>query len=350
VPAGDSPEQSFSTLSLSVDFAQASSSAMLTAFRDVNAAASGLNLPGAQQLAAKGMWRIDLGDAGSVEAEVCLGFEDLTAPRSTIDFSQLRVYKRPAASGSWSQVSDNDVHLRSDGTDPDPDNICATVTSFSEFVVTGESDALPVELAGFDAHLSGTDAVTLRWSTAAETNNAGFEIQRKIIGSPSEEAVSAQSPSDDDSPAQWHTLNYVEGHGTTTAPQTYRFEDTDLPYTADRLTYRLKQIDTDGTTSVSAPVTVERSPVQALQLRGTYPNPARSTATVRYAIPERIASDDARLHLYDVMGRQVRTLPVRSDAGRHQQTLTLSTLASGTYVLRLTAGGATKTRRLTVVR
>ena len=252
------------------------------------------------------------------------------------------LYKRPTpGSGSFTKLTTS--------YEPNPNELRASVSSFSEFVLVSDTDPLPVELARFDARLSGDDAVTLRWSTAAETNNAGFEIQRKIIGSPSEEAFSAQSPPDDDSPAQWHTLNYVEGSGTTTAPQTYRFRDPNLPYTADRLTYRLKQIDTDGTTSLSDPVTVERGPVQTLQLRGTYPNPARSTATVRYAIPERIASDDARLHLYDVMGRQVRTLPVRPDAGRHQQPLNLSTLASGTYVLRLTAGGATKTRRLTVV-
>ena len=260
------------------------------------------------------------------------------------------LYKRPTpGTGSFTKLTTS--------YEPNPNELRASVSSFSEFVLVSDTDPLPVELAGFDARLSGDDVVTLQWKTASETNNAGFEVQRKITGMSPEGAPSVQSSRTtgmtsgprDDAPPQWETLNYVEGNSTTTEAQSYRFRDSDLPYAADRLTYRLKQIDTDGTTSVSDPVTVERSPVQTLQLRGTYPNPAQSQTTVRYAIPETIASDDARLRLYDVMGRQVRTVPVRPDAGRHQQPLNLSTLASGTYVLRLTAGGATTTRRLTVV-
>ena len=44
----------------------------------------------------------------------------------------------------------------------------------------------------------------------------------------------------------------MEGAGTTDTPQSYQFEDTDLPYEADSLAYRLQQVNTDGTESSSS--------------------------------------------------------------------------------------------------
>jgi hypothetical protein len=92
-----------------------------------------------------------------------------------------------------------------------------------------------------------------------------------------------------------------------------------------------------------------REAVSNVALKETYPNPAAGRVTVRYAVPEE-ATGEARLALYDVMGRKVRTVRAGPVAGRQQAQLDVSGLASGVYVLRLRAGGAVKTRRLTVVR
>ena len=59
-------------------------------------------------------------------------------------------------------------------------------------------------------------------------------------------------------------------------------------------------------------------------------------------------ADGARLQLYDVLGRRVRTVSVKP--GPRTQRLDVSGLASGMYILRLTAEGAQQTRKLTVVR
>jgi hypothetical protein len=100
---------------------------------------------------------------------------------------------------------------------------------------------------------------------------------------------------------------------------------------------------------LSDPVTVERGAPDQLDLLGTYPNPARTQATVRLAVPEQAASDEVTLRLYDVMGRQVRTVD-GVQAGRSTVSFDVSDLSSGVYVLRLSADGTTRTQRLTVVR
>jgi hypothetical protein len=213
--------------------------------------------------------------------------------------------------------------------------VSSELSSFSSFTVAGDStdNALPVELAGFDATVDG-DAVTLSWQTASETNNAEFRVQRR------------RGERKNKREGAWTTVGSVEGTGTTSEAQSYRFTDENLPYEADALTYRLKQVDTDGSEHFSDEITVERG-VQELKLLGTYPNPAQSRVTVRYALPEK---QDVTVRLYDVLGRQVRTVVSGKQKGRHQWTLDVAPLPSGVYFLRLEAVDETRTQKLTVIR
>ena len=226
----------------------------------------------------------------------------------------------PLALTGAARVNDNDA---------DPDTPAAVDVGAYE---APDGVQLPVELAGFEATADGASAVRLSWQTASETNNAGFRIQRKRARERGSESA-------------WTTVGSVEGSGTTSQAQSYRFTDPDLPYEADALTYRLKQVDTDGTAHLSKTVTVERG-VQELELLGTYPNPARQQATVRYALPDK---QEATIRLYDVLGRQVRTVVSGEQEGRHEQRLDTSRLPSGVYFLRLRAGGKTRTQKLSIV-
>jgi len=211
------------------------------------------------------------------------------------------------------------------------------------YLSTGSTSPLPVELTRLEATAS-TEGVALEWRTASETNNAGFRVQRRVVdaSTPGARRVADAAPND------WTRVGRVEGSGTTTTPQTYRFVDEALPPGADTLRYRLAQVDLDGTVHLSDPVTVGRGGPEGVRLEGAYPNPARSRATVSLAVPEQ-ARDGAALRLYDVMGRQVRTVTPVS-GGRSTVSIDVSDLSSGVYLLRLSADGTTRTRRLTVVK
>jgi hypothetical protein len=127
------------------------------------------------------------------------------------------------------------------------------------------------------------------------------------------------------------------------AKQVLKFEP---HYAADTLEYRPRQVDVDGTGSVSASIRVGRT-VDEVELLGTHPNPAQSRATVRFAVPETQA---VTLRLYDVLGRQVRTVQQGALEGRQELQVDLSGLPSGTYFVRLRAEDHVRTQRLTVVR
>jgi hypothetical protein len=205
-------------------------------------------------------------------------------------------------------------------------------TGFSNLPLSEEDSALPVELARFDGKVT-EGGVALSWKTTSETNNAGFQVQRRT-GSGS-----------------WSDVRFVEGAGTTSEPQTYRFTDRNVPYSADSLSYRLEQVDADGTVSQTEPVTVIRRGPSGVELLGTSPNPARQHATVRYAIPESVARNGGgvTLQVYDVMGRQVRSIRIDGTAGRHTQRVDVADLASGVYFLRLRSPGRMHIQKMTVL-
>lgn len=201
------------------------------------------------------------------------------------------------------------------------------------------ASAIPVELAGFEAE-ADEQAAVLTWQTASETNSAGFAVERKT--------GSAGPPGGS---GGWTEVGFVESKargGTTTEAQTYRFTDTEVPFEAEGLRYRLRQEDLDGTTSLSKEVTVELGAPSKATLHAPFPNPASRRATLRYETP---AATDLKIGLYDVLGRRIRTVVDRSvQAGRHEARVSARGLSAGTYFLRMRAGGPTKTRRLTVIR
>ena len=254
------------------------------------------------------------------------------------DFGALMLYKSDDGGATWNTITDLGGALV---LDEDRQLVAVQdLTGFSQFAIasTDASNPLPVELAGLQARRTRTESVTVQWQTLSETNNAGFEVQR-ATGS------EVEMPGSD--VFTWQTIARLNGAGTTDTPQSYRFEDADLPYAADSLSYRLRQIDTDGTASFSEAVTIAR-PVEAAELLPTYPNPARSTATVRFAVPDRQA---VRIMLYDMLGRRVQTVVDTDAEGRSEQVLDVSRLASGTYFLRMqTKAGPVDTQRITVVR
>jgi hypothetical protein len=197
----------------------------------------------------------------------------------------------------------------------------------------GPATAVPVELAGFEAAAEGK-AVRLTWQTASEQNNAGFYVQRKARAS-----------------AGWKRLGFVESKvpgGTTSEPKRYRFRDTDLPYAADTLAYRLRQVDTDGTAHTTKKTVVALSAPGEVELKPPFPNPARQRATLRFALPGPTA---VQVDVYDLLGRRVATIAEeRREAGRHEETLPVAAFPPGIYLVRMQAGKKVRTRKITVVR
>ena len=86
----------------------------------------------------------------------------------------------------------------------------------------------------------------------------------------------------------------------------------------------------------------------ALDLSAPAPNPVRTRAALTVSLGERAP---VRVEVYDIAGRRVATLfDETREAGTHAVTFDASGLSSGVYLVRMTSGGQTRTRAVSVVR
>lgn len=98
------------------------------------------------------------------------------------------------------------------------------------------------------------------------------------------------------------------------------------------------------------PVHVENSggPPPAFTLEQNFPNPFNPKTVVRSQYP---VVSDVKLAVYDMLGRKVALLvDERRAAGRYEDSFDALGLASGTYILRMTAGSFVQSRKMTVLK
>lgn len=181
-----------------------------------------------------------------------------------------------------------------------------------------EDMIIPVELSSFSSSVNGND-VFLSWVTNTETNNSGFQIERK-----------------DKYADEWKNIGFVTGIGTTSEINYYSFFDNNLP--TGSYNYRLKQIDFDGSLQYHLlNETITIGIPEFFVLEQNYPNPFNPVTKIRFSIP----TSSERLHstsllVYDILGNEVAILlNEMMEAGMYEIDFDASALSSGVYFYRL---------------
>lgn len=176
------------------------------------------------------------------------------------------------------------------------------------------SISLPVELTSFTALQTG-EAVVLDWTTATETNNLGFEVERSTDG------------------LAFNKIGFVKGAGSTTDKKAYKFVDNSAP--TGTICYRLRQIDLNGEFAYSNIVEVDVAGVNSFALQQNYPNPFNPSTTIKFSLP---AASKVNITVYDMMGSEVTKIADKDfAAGSHQLNFNASNLSSGSYIYTITA-------------
>ena len=187
--------------------------------------------------------------------------------------------------------------------------------------------ALPVELISFTAQAQD-QKVILKWSTATELNNNGFEIQRKVAE------------------GDFATIGFVKGEGTTTNQKEYSYVDKDL--VDGKYYYRLKQIDYNGTYEYSDVIEVDVRSLNDYALEQNFPNPFNPSTQIKYSVPQ---SSQVQIIVFDVLGNELETLVnEEKPVGTYELNWNAVNLPSGIYFYQLQAGDFVQTKKMLLLK
>ncbi|MDP6775675.1 MAG: FlgD immunoglobulin-like domain containing protein, partial [Candidatus Latescibacteria bacterium] len=205
-------------------------------------------------------------------------------------------------------------------------------------IVVGFSRENPVELASFAGELV-EDGVMLVWTTASQTNNAGWRMLRSVDGE-NYEVVSGLLP----------------GAGTTDALLNYSFVDKELP-ASEVVFYVLEQIDLDGAIHRSNEIEVilgaRTLPLPTEFGVNAYPNPFNPSTTISYDLPE---AQMVSIVIYDALGQEVRRLVnAQTAAGRYQVQWDARdnqgrSVGSGVYIAQVEAGSFSTSQKMLLLK
>jgi hypothetical protein len=188
-----------------------------------------------------------------------------------------------------------------------------------------------VELAGFEAYPVG-DGVRLEWHTLSEAKNLGFAVERR------------------GETGEFEQIGFVDGAGTSVSPRGYEFFDTPPQ---GFVSYRLRQMDTDGAFSYSPVITVHAGRPERYDLSQPFPNPFNNRVSVRLNVPE---DSFVTFEVINVRGEVVKTVHTGLlERGNHLlrwqgDTDSGFSAPSGLYFMRLRTPSGEEWRKIALVR
>ena len=189
---------------------------------------------------------------------------------------------------------------------------------------------VPVVIEYFSANLINNNII-LKWRTATEVNNYGFEIQKSLLNGQS---------------SKFETIGFVDGHGNSNSPKEYTFVDTDKP--GGTVQYRLKQIDIDGEFEYSDIVEVNNVFQKEFKLLQNYPNPFNPTTVIEYSIPK---ASHVSIKVFDILGKEVATLVNKNqENGSYKVQFNATKLSNGTYFYKIKSGDFTEIKKMLLLK
>ena len=259
-----------------------------------------------------------------------------------LEISFYNIYRKNTAESAFTYINSVSYPdtFYNDETVPDSSSLIYTVTAVDQFgnesgfsnTVEVLTSPTPVELSHFSGYVKNRHAV-LEWTTATESNNYGFEIQRNAENNFSFEKI-----------------GFVQGNGTSSMPNQYSFVD--LNRAAGNYFYRLKQIDFNGEFSFSEVVEISIGVVDDFRLFQNYPNPFNSITTISYSLPN---SSNVEVKIFNMRGQLVKELANEfQQAGQHNidwngTNLAGANVTSGVYICKISTLTTTKIFSLALI-
>lgn len=190
--------------------------------------------------------------------------------------------------------------------------------------------SIPVELTSFAAALVNGQ-IQLKWQTATEVNNYGFEIQKSLDS------------------RSWTNIAFIPGHGNSNSPKNYEFIDRNSTVSGNYF-YRLKQLDDDGKYEYSKIVNISANFLSSsFDLSQNFPNPFNPSTKISFSFAK---DSKSTLKAYNALGNEVAVLfNGVAAAGRiYEVDFNGKGLSSGVYYYKLEGPEKTEVRKMLLVK
>jgi hypothetical protein len=184
---------------------------------------------------------------------------------------------------------------------------------------------LPVDIISFNAMLEGSSKVNLAWVTSTEKNVSHYIVEKSFDGK------------------EFATAGIVFSLGNTTDKQTYTFTDKVSSATGSVVYYRIRTINIDAKAQISIIRLIRFDKENNSKIAITsYPNPV--TNDLRVTIP---ANWQNKKVSYEIIANNGR-LTLRTESGNSSQTETMnvSNLTAGIYLVKVTCNGETAIQKI----
>ena len=237
----------------------------------------------------------------------------------------IKIYKRSSSAGNsenWTEIGSAASATAATRTlvfntfTPDFDSFSQLMAGATNTATSG----LPVTLSRFEALRLNETQVLLNWETISEINSLNSQILKSDNG------------------VDFSIIGEQDAAGNSTQTKQYAFVDTDALRSAY---YRLKQIDQNGTYTLSNIKFVEGKDLQSVQF---FPNPFANELKIDFgSTPTTLP---IRLEVFNAKGSQL--IDIQGTSGSLPQYLARQTqaLPKGVYIVKMVVGNKLYTKQV----
>lgn len=221
-----------------------------------------------------------------------------------------------------------------------------------------KDEICPYELVSFDAVAVRDTAnqivtVNLKWVTASEMNTDFFIVQRIItdtllfINNNDSKIITIEH--------EYRDITQIPASGNSTTQKVYKFTD-ELTMDSGSAVYRLKCVDKDSSFIYSNELRIENSPYSNIEdqekistlVNNIFPNPAKDYLTFEINLP---SLSLVEVKLIDIKGHIVVMKEIGNIySAKYLETIDISGLSSGQYLLIVKVGSIIETKKIVIVK
>lgn len=195
------------------------------------------------------------------------------------------------------------------------------VNQLDIFTGTDLAAPLPVQLTSIAAKKQHNDAI-VTWTTASEKNSNYFELYYSLDGK------------------NFESISTQKAAGNSSSARKYTYKHAAILSLTNKVYYRLKSVDFDGTFTWSDIVSVDANRALSSET-SIYPNPFTSSLTLKHH-----ANTSVTIELVTMQGVSVLVTQVNTNQNGTAVIEGLNNLANGVYFAKITVNGETSVTKL----